>query len=342
MAIERIESVTYGVEDLAECTRFFSDFGLTLAEQTDDRAVFTTQVGQTVVLRPMNDPDLPPAVESGPGIREVIWGVDSQDAFDALVANLRTDRGVLVVDGVAHTHDQTGFGLGFAITDPVHLNYDPRRYNSSGSVERWNKPHTAIPDIRPIRICHVAMNIPKDGRWEAVHFYTDRLNFRATDIVKPMGVFMQVEGDDDQHNFLLCHRPDRAGTNHTSYEVSGFDDVIEGGNHMIEKGWREARRLGRHTVGSNVFRFIHNPAGGRVEYAADMDRVDDSYGPNVHEETPPHHIWVLETNRDAEQGTLPGREGVAEPARSAAAPTAQAPARSTEFSEPAEPKGDFQ
>ena len=91
-----------------------------------------------------------------------------------------------------------------------------------------------------------------------------------------MGVFMQIEGDDDQHNFLLCHRPDRAGTNHTSYEVSGFDDVIEGGNHMIEKGWREARRLGRHTVGSNVFRFVHCPAGGRVEYAADMDRVDDT------------------------------------------------------------------
>ncbi len=62
---------------------------------------------------------------------------------------------------------------------------------------------------------------------------------------------------------------------------------------MIDRGWREARRLGRHTVGSNIFRFIHAPCGGRVEFAADMDRVDDSYGPNVHEVTPPHHIWTL-------------------------------------------------
>ena len=299
MSIERIESVVYGVEDLDECARFFVDFGLDLAERTADRVVLTTQVKQRLILKRIDDPSLPASVESTSGIREVVWGVDSQESLDSLVENLRTDREVVVdAGGVAHTYDETGFGVALAVTAPEHLDYDPRRYNSSGRVERWNQPHTAIPDIRPIRICHVALNIPKEGKEKAVDFYLERLNFRATDVVKPMGVFMQIEGDDDQHNFLLCHRPDRAGTNHTSYEVSGFDDVIEGGNHMIEKGWREARRLGRHTVGSNVFRFIHCPAGGRVEYAADMDRVDEAYGTRVHDETPPHHIWVLETNRD--------------------------------------------
>ncbi len=299
MSIERIESVVYGVDDLDECTRFFVDFGLELQEHSAVRSVLTTQIGQTIVLRPLDDPELPPPFESGSGIREVVWGVDSQESLDALVDELRTDRAVHVApDGVAHTIDETGLGVGLAVTDPIHQDYDPRKYNSSGRVERWNESHGPIPNVRPIRVCHVAMNIPKEGRQAAADFYLNRLNFRATDIVEPMGVFMQVEGDDDQHNFLLCHRPDRAGTNHTSYEVSGFDDVIEGGNHMIEKGWREARRLGRHTVGSNVFRFIHNPAGGRVEYAADMDRVDDAYGPNVHAETPPHHIWVLQSNRD--------------------------------------------
>ena len=108
-----------------------------------------------------------------------------------------------------------------------------------------------------------------------------------------MGVFMRAPGDTDQHTLLLCHRPDRAGINHCAFEVARVDEVIVGANHMIEQGWREARRLGRHTVGSNIFRFIHAPCGGRVEFAADMDRVDDSYGPNDHEETPPHHIWPL-------------------------------------------------
>lgn len=300
MSIERIEQVVYGVEDLEECTRFFIDFGLRLVDRRDDAVVFASQVDQRLILKRIDDPSLPPSVEPGQsGIREVVWGVDSQEALDALVENLRADREVVVDDqGIAHTVDETGFGLGLAVTHPTHLNYDPRRYNSSGKVERWNESHGPIADVIPIRVCHVALNIPKEGREKAVDFYLDRLNFRATDVVKPMGVFMQIEGDDDQHNFLLCHRPDRAGTNHTSWEVSGFDDVIEGGNHMIEKGWREARRLGRHTIGSNIFRFIHCPAGGRVELAADMDRVDDSYETRVHDETPPHHIWVLQTNRD--------------------------------------------
>jgi hypothetical protein len=117
-----------------------------------------------------------------------------------------------------------------------------------------------------------------------------------------MGVFMRAPGDDDQHTLLLCHRPDRAGINHTAYEVTSVDQVIVGANDMIDRGWREARRLGRHTVGSNIFRFIHAPCGGRVEFAADMDRVDDSYGPNDHEVTPPHHIWTLKTSRE-EAGT---------------------------------------
>jgi hypothetical protein len=116
-----------------------------------------------------------------------------------------------------------------------------------------------------------------------------------------MGTFMQCEGDDDQHNLLLCHRPDRAGPGHTAYEVRDFDEVIVGGNQMIERGWREARRLGRHTVGSNVFRFVHAPCGGHVEYVADMDRVDSSYETRVHEETPPHHLWALQTNRESDR-----------------------------------------
>jgi hypothetical protein len=31
-----------------------------------------------------------------------------------------------------------------------------------------------------------------------------------------------------------------------------------------------------------------------------MDRVDDTYETRVHETTPPHHIWALRTNRDAD------------------------------------------
>ncbi|MGV9455563.1 VOC family protein [Streptomyces sp. NPDC003635] len=298
MGIQRIESVTYSIDDLDECVRFYDDFGLFLVERTDEHAVFETLTGQTLHLDTRPGPSLPPPVENGPTLREVVWGVDTEEELARLVAAVEKPR--QSADGVHHTVDETGFGVGLTLARPKPAPVTPRPANSLGNVNRWNTALDAIPRVRPLRMCHVALNIPRRGREAAVAFYTERLGFRPTDVVEPMGVFLQAPGDDDQHTMLLCHRPDRAGVNHIAYEVPGFDDVIEGGNHMIEHGWREARRLGRHTIGSNVFRFLHAPSGGRVEYAADMDRVDDSYETRVHETTPPHHIWALRTNRDSE------------------------------------------
>ncbi|MHC3467632.1 VOC family protein [Streptomyces sp. 7R007] len=299
MGIQRIESVTYGIDDLAACARFFDDFGLFLVERTEEHAVFATLTGQTLHLDTVPGPLLPPPVESGPTLREVVWGVDTAEELQRLVAAVAKDRDVRVgVDGVHHTVDETGFGVGLTLARPKPAPLTPRPANALGHVNRWNTALEPIARVRPLRMCHVALNIPKPGRQEAVAFYTGLLGFRPTDVVEPMGVFMQAPQDDDQHTMLLCHRPDKAGINHVAYEVPGFDDVVEGGNHMIDKGWREARRLGRHTIGSNVFRFLHAPCGGRVEYAADMDRVDARYETRVHQTTPPHHIWALRTNRD--------------------------------------------
>ncbi|MBD0844019.1 VOC family protein [Streptomyces sp. TRM68416] len=301
MGIQRIESATYSIDDLDECVRFFDDFGLFLVERTDEHAVFETLTGQTLHLDTDPGPLLPPPVENGPTLREVVWGVDTRQELDRLVAAAGKDREIRVsADGVHHTVDESGFGVGLTLARPRPAPVIPRPANALGSVDRWNTALEPLGRAFPLRMCHVALNIRKEGRQEAVAFYTDRLGFRPTDVVEPMGVFMQAPGDDDQHTMLLCHRPDRTGVNHIAYEVPGFDDVIEGGNYMIDKGWREARRLGRHTVGSNVFRFVHAPCGGRVEYAADMDRVDDSYETRHHETTPPHHIWALRTNRDNE------------------------------------------
>jgi catechol 2,3-dioxygenase-like lactoylglutathione lyase family enzyme len=301
VAIERIEEVHFGVEDVAECVRFFDDFGLERVENGASGATFRTPAGQSVALRALDDPSLGPAVEPGSSIRRVVWGVDGDASLRALADDLARDRDVdQDADGVVHTRDETGFGLAFRVAQPTGFVPDRRGVNQTGAVGRWNEPLAPYERARPIRICHVALNIPKDGRERAVAFYTDRLGFRITDDLLDMGTFMQAPGDDDQHTFLLCHRPDRAGINHVAYEVRNFDEVVEGGNFMVKAGWKEARRLGRHTIGSNVFRFFHAPCGGRVEYAADMDRVDERYGPHVYEQRPPHHLWMLTTQRDQE------------------------------------------
>jgi catechol 2,3-dioxygenase-like lactoylglutathione lyase family enzyme len=297
--ITRVERVVYGVTDLDECTRFFTDFGLEPASEPGRAGTrFTTQTGQVVELRPADDPALPPPVEEGPSIRQIVWGVDGAAALGELAAKLAADRDVTVTGGEVHTVDETGFGVGLAVAEPKPWQGSYPGVNRTGAEARWNQPVRHPGRVRPIRLCHVAVNIPKDGKERAVAFYTGRLGFVPTERVREVGVFLRAPGDTDHHTLLLGHRADRAGINHTAYEVATVDEVIVGANDMIDRGWHEARRLGRHTVGSNFFRFIHAPCGGRVEFASDMDRVDDSYGPRDHEETPPHTIFALKSSRE--------------------------------------------
>jgi catechol 2,3-dioxygenase-like lactoylglutathione lyase family enzyme len=304
MTVMRVERVVYGVADLDECVRFFGDFGL--QRVTGDRAGdgdrpgarFATQTGQIVELRAADDPALPPAVEDGPTVREIVWGVDRSEALNELAVELGHDRDVAAADGEVHTVDETGFGVALALSAPRPWHGDYPGLNRTGAERRWNQPVRHPGRVRPIRLCHVALNIPKAGKEQAVAFYTRRLGFVPTERVRDVGVFLRAPGDTDHHTLLLGHRADRASVNHTAYEVATVDEVIVGANDMIDRGWHEARRLGRHTIGSNFFRFIHAPCGGRVEFASDMDRVDDSYGPRDHEETPPHTIFALKSSRE--------------------------------------------
>jgi catechol 2,3-dioxygenase-like lactoylglutathione lyase family enzyme len=302
MGISRIEELHYGVEDVGECIRFFEDFGLGEHELHDGAVVYRTPVGQKLFLHEASERGLPPAQEEGSTIREVIWGVDEEAALKAITDDLAADREVSFDErGTLHTHDESGYAVGLRVTDPSGIELWHRSSNSTGHEERWNRPLERLGRAHPYRMCHVALNIPMQGREQAVAFYTERLNFRITDQLIDMGTFMQAQGDQDQHTLLLGHRADRKGINHIAYEVANFDEVVEGGNHMVGSGWTEARRLGRHTIGSNLFRFFHAPCGGRVEYAADMDRADDSYGPNIYEQRPPHHMWMLTTNGQKEE-----------------------------------------
>lgn len=152
MTILRIERAVYGVHDVPTCSRFFEDFGLTRVQDEADGARFTTQVGQVVDLVSPDTPGLPPAAEPGSTLRELVWGVREQRDLDLLVTDLSRDRKVDVDDsGVAHTLDETGFGLGFAVANrsrPEQEGPGVRRWRSSlrgsGGRERWNSARPKV------------------------------------------------------------------------------------------------------------------------------------------------------------------------------------------------------
>jgi catechol 2,3-dioxygenase-like lactoylglutathione lyase family enzyme len=303
MAILRIESVIYGVEDVEACTRFYGDVGLEQLEASPGGALFRTPVHQHVAIRRLDDPALPPPVSPGSGIREIVWGVDTREGLEAIGRELSLDREVRVdADGTLHSRDMTGFGIAFRLADVVPAPDWVRDYNGPTRIDRVNREVVAHGRPQPVRLIHIAMDVPKEGHDAANDFYIRRLRFKPIDDSKPVGIFMQCEGDLFHHNLLLVHRTDRASTNHLAIEVRDFDEVIEAGNFMTDRGWKESRRLGRHTLGSNVFRFFQSPCGGRIEFVHDMDRMDKSWKTRVWETPPPHHLWMVKFPGDTGRG----------------------------------------
>jgi catechol 2,3-dioxygenase-like lactoylglutathione lyase family enzyme len=288
MAINGIETVLYGVNDVAECTRYFVDFGLPLFEQSEAHAHFRLDEGSNVIIRHINDPLIPKSALVGTGVCETIWGVDRQSDLDRLVSKLRQSREVrLDPDGTAHCLTDDGLAVGFRLYRklPVHSAPDP--LNSPGNINRLNQQRKWKVKARPKQILHVVFQVPDfDKSWA---FYRDQLGFRLSDIQKTFGIFGRAPEANDHHNiyFLNANLPfpgldGQVRFDHVNYGVEDLDEVMIGANHMQRQGWpKSVWGLGRHRIASSIFVYLPCPTGGQAEYGADSDYLDDSWVPRV-------------------------------------------------------------
>jgi catechol 2,3-dioxygenase-like lactoylglutathione lyase family enzyme len=316
MPIERIESLTYGVADMAACIKYWEDIGLEKVEGGAKGATFRTPTNQHVFLRMMDDPALPKAPEDGPTMREPVWGVDSKDTLEKIAAELSKDREVTrSADGILHSHDETGFALAFGLTHPTEAAPQMHQANNYKTSGRINQRVAHRGRAKPTRIGHIVYLIKNDeNKAKASSFYLDRLGFRLTDRAQRVGDFMRVQGPADHHSLLLMWIRQRLTRfDHAALELPGFDDVLATGAYMAKQGWKSGMGPGRQSLGSHVYWHFDNPSGGEIEYFTDMDRFDDSWQPKVWDATEPTPgaVWLLgedpgEAMRRAGAGGPPG------------------------------------
>ena len=292
MTISRIESVAYGVEDVPAGIRYFEDWGLECVERSEHGADFATPAGQSILVRSSTDAALPPAVQNGSTLREVIWGVANGGTLEKIGAELSRDREVKPgADGTLHTQDVSGFAIGFCGMAPARKPVSGRK---GAGPSRMNHPFDPERRARPMRIGHVVYGVRKKDFEKASAFYIDRLKFRLSDRATGLGDFMRCAGTNDHHSLFFHIRADRAVFDHLAFEVRDIDEIILGGKFMKEQGWKANTPVGRHILGSNLFWYFNNPCGGRTEYFADMDLMDDDWKPRVWEQHPGFAMWMLE------------------------------------------------
>lgn len=288
MAINGIETVVYGVDDVALCTRYFEDFGLQVLERSDTHTHFQLPEGSNVVIRHIQDAALPKSSIAGIGVQETIWGVDSQAGLDRLVADLRRDHELKFdADGTVRFLSPIGLAMGLRVFRKTPVFTAPDPVNSPGNVNRLNVHRKWKTRARPKTIQHVVFATPDlNGSWA---YFRDRLNFRLSDVQRGFGIFARCDGAIDHHNIYLLNAnlgmPGLDGKlrfNHVNYGVEDIDEVAVGQNFMERAGWaKSVWGLGRHRIASSVFCYLPCPAGGDAEYGADSDACDDNWVPRT-------------------------------------------------------------
>tara|TARA_R110002110_G_scaffold376568_2_gene586514 strand:- start:23785 stop:24687 length:903 start_codon:yes stop_codon:yes gene_type:complete len=295
MTITRVEKLIYGVEDMETGANYYRDWGVDEVEAGPERTVFKTRTNQLIELRRADDPSLPGTPDPAKStLRRAIWGVADADGLKEMGADLATDRDVVEEDGVLCFADESGNGLGLMLASPTVTDVEVIPHNVNTVEPRMNVVINPAAQANPIRIGHVVYMIEMADREKAVSFYLDRLRFRLSDSTKTGGDFMRCEGGHDHHNLFLISRADRNAFDHASFEVENFDMVMMGGKFMKDKGWDPDTTPGRHILGSNYYWYFNNPCGGRTEYFADMDRMDDSWEPRIWDESPGFALWTID------------------------------------------------
>ena len=287
MTIMRVESLVYGVEDIDAGKRYFEDWGLPSADHGASGADYLLPSGQSIQLRKASDSLLPPAIEAGSTVREIVWGVDNAAALDAIGAELSRDQKVERDSaGGLRAKDPVGMALTFRVAKAVPV-------KPQAPDKGVNHPFWPVDRVHPLRIGHAVFFTPSSKLKETSEFYTGRLGFRMTESVRGFGDFMRCGGSPDHHNLFLISIGEKQGFNHVAFELNNFDEIMTGGKFMEGHGWKATTKPGRHIMGSNLFWYFKNPSGGNTEYFADMDVFDENWQPRIHDKNPGYAHWMM-------------------------------------------------
>ncbi|MGV2866829.1 VOC family protein [Achromobacter sp. AGC39] len=279
-----IDQITYSADDLDACRAFFLDWGLTLHEASPSRLIFHTLNGcQVAVYAPSEN--LPPAIEPGPTLREVVWGVSSDAMLITMADRLRDKPGYCTgCDGVSCL-DPNGLTIRFERTRRQPVVLECGAMNTWAAKPRVNQASPIYERATPIEIGHVVFFV-KDVEATA-RFYTEFCGFVMSDCYPGRGVFLRCDASGGHHDLFLLQLPQaRAGLNHVAFTVRDIHEVFGGGLHMARCGWETQLGPGRHPVSSAYFWYFKNPAGGLIEYYADEDQLDERWQPREFEPGP--------------------------------------------------------
>ncbi len=304
MSVLGIDQITYGADDLAACRRFFADWGLALVAEREDQLDFECLNGCRVVVAANGRSDLPPAIEEGPTLREVVWGVESDADLERYAQAIAQDPGFVdaTVDGARRIGctDPNGLAVRLQLSRKRAVQVESAAMNTWNAQPRVNQPAPIYERATPIEVGHVVFFVADVKAVEA--FYASRFGFVASDRYPGRGSFMRCAPKGGHHDLFLLQLPSgKRGINHVAFTVRDIHEVFGGGLHFSRCGWETQLGPGRHPVSSAYFWYFKNPAGGLIEYYADEDQLTAEWQPREFEPGPTVFAeWAVDGGLDGD------------------------------------------
>lgn len=285
MSILGIDEITYGADDLPTCRRFFLDWGLALVEELSDQLVFETLNGCRVIVAASNRVGLPAAIETGPTLREVVWGVTGATDLALIAQKIRTQPGFLHSSDRIGCTDPNGLAVRLQVSRKRNIDLACAEYNTWNTKGRINRASPAYERAQPVEVGHVVFFVKDVVLCE--RFYVDLLGFAPSDRYPGRGAFLRCAPDGGHHDLFLLQRPAAdAALNHVAFTVRDIHEVFGGGLHISRCGWETQLGPGRHPISSAYFWYFRNPAGALIEYYADEDQLTGEWQPREFEPGP--------------------------------------------------------
>lgn len=298
MDVLGIDEITYGADDLPACKTFFTDWGLKLVDESGSALVFECMNGCRVIVRASGDPALPPAIEAGPTLREVVWGVASQEVLERFRGIVHALPHSLDTPERIGCTDPNGMAVRFQVTRKREVEVECAQMNTWSNRPRMNQRSPAYERAEPVEVGHVVFFVKDVQACE--DFYCRNFGFVPSDRYPGRGAFLRCANVGGHHDLFLLQTPDlKVGLNHVAFTVRDIHEVFGGGMHISRQGWDTQLGPGRHSISSAYFWYFRNPAGGLIEYYADEDQLDEQWearefepGPTVFAE------WAIDGGLD--------------------------------------------
>jgi len=283
--------------DLDEALRFYTDFGLELAERSDAALYLRAPGGGPICV----------IVEAGPHDEFVGLAVAAES--EPALRRLAEATGGAVLD-----RDEPGGGRVLRLRDPSGLEVEvvagvsmaplrepppPVPVNTSARPARVNAPRPAT--LGPAwvrRLGHVVLGrqeFARNARW-----YMETLGMIASDVEvlvalgEPIVAFLRFDRGDtptDHHSIVIAAAPED-GYLHAAFESTDVDALGAGAEWLQRRGWVKSWGIGRHVLGSQLFCYHIDPRGFEVEHYADGDMFDASHPTGFHEAgLPGLYLW---------------------------------------------------